>query len=54
MSSMKTVARRILTGCLLRPADVQPRFERFEVIGTFNPAAKRLIHLLSASRSRIA
>ena len=31
--------RRILTRCLLRPADVQPQFERFEVIGTFNPAA---------------
>ena len=39
MSSMKTAPRRILTRCLLRPADVQPQFERFEVIGTFNPAA---------------
>ncbi len=36
---MKATPRRILTRCLLRPADVQPRFERFEVIGTFNPAA---------------
>lgn len=39
MSSMKTIPRRILTRCLLRPADVTPQFERFEVIGTFNPAA---------------
>ena len=39
MSSMMTTPRRILTRCLLRPADVQPQFERFEVIGTFNPAA---------------
>ena len=51
---MKTVPRRILARCLLRPTDVQPRFERFEVIGTFNPAAKGLIHFLSASCSRIA
>jgi beta-1,2-mannobiose phosphorylase / 1,2-beta-oligomannan phosphorylase len=31
--------RRILTRLLVQPADVQPRFENFEVIGTFNPAA---------------
>jgi len=36
---MKAKPKRILTRCLLRPADVQPRFERFEVVGTFNPAA---------------
>src|SRR5210317_686736 len=36
---MKATPRRILTRCLLRPADVQSQFERFEVIGTFNPAA---------------
>jgi predicted GH43/DUF377 family glycosyl hydrolase len=36
MHGLKTTPRRILTRCLLRPADVQPRFE---VIGTFNPAA---------------
>ena len=30
MSRMQTKPRRILTRCLLRPADVQPRFERFE------------------------
>ena len=34
-----TRPKRILTRCLLRPADVPPRFERFEVVGTFNPAA---------------
>ena len=39
MSGMKTKPRRILTHCLLRPADVQPQFERFEVIGTFNPVS---------------
>ncbi len=39
MSSMQTTPKRILTRCLLRPADVQPQFERFEVIGAFNPAA---------------
>ena len=39
MSGMKTTPRRLLTQCLLRPADVKPQFERFEVIGTFNPAA---------------
>jgi predicted GH43/DUF377 family glycosyl hydrolase len=39
MSSRKTRPRRILSRCLLRPADVPPQFERFEVIGTFNPAA---------------
>jgi predicted GH43/DUF377 family glycosyl hydrolase len=38
MSSTPTTPSRILTHCLLRPADVQPRFDRFEVIGTFNPA----------------
>ena len=36
---LKTTPRRILTRCLLRPADVRPRFEQFEVIGTFNPGA---------------
>ena len=39
MSGMKTTPGRILTHCLLRPADVQPQFEWFEVIGTFKPAA---------------
>src|SRR3990172_3229236 len=36
---METTPRRILTRCLLRPADVRPQFEGFEIIGTFNPAA---------------
>lgn len=36
---MTTTPRRILTRCVLRPADVRPQFEGFEVIGTFNPAA---------------
>jgi len=36
---MESLPRRILTRCLLRPPDVRPRFEGFEVIGTFNPAA---------------
>ena len=36
---METAPRRILTRCLLRPADVRPQFEGFEIIGTFNPAA---------------
>lgn len=31
--------RRIVTRCLLRPTDLQPQFDGFEVIGTFNPAA---------------
>lgn len=31
--------QRILTRCLLQPADVKPQFDGFEVIGTFNPAA---------------
>jgi len=39
MCSMETTPRRILTRCLLRPADVRPQFEGFEIIGTFNPAA---------------
>jgi beta-1,2-mannobiose phosphorylase / 1,2-beta-oligomannan phosphorylase len=39
MNSMQATPSRILTRCLLRPADVQSRFDRFEVIGTFNPAA---------------
>jgi len=39
MGDIETTPRRILTRCLLRPTDVQPQFERFEVIGTFNPAA---------------
>ena len=39
MSGAMTRPKRILTRCLLRPADVPPRFERFEVVGTFNPAA---------------
>jgi len=36
---MESMPRRVLTRCLLRPADVRPQFEGFEVIGTFNPAA---------------
>ena len=39
MKSKLTLPTRGPTRCLLQPADVQPRFERFEVIGTFNPAA---------------
>lgn len=31
--------QRISTHCLLQPADVNPQFDGFEVIGTFNPAA---------------
>jgi beta-1,2-mannobiose phosphorylase / 1,2-beta-oligomannan phosphorylase len=30
---------RVLTRCLLRPEDVPPRFDGFEVVGVFNPAA---------------
>ena len=36
---MEATPRRVLTRCLLRPADVRPQFEGFEVIGAFNPAA---------------
>jgi predicted GH43/DUF377 family glycosyl hydrolase len=36
---MESRPRRVLTRCLLRPVDVRPQFEGFEVIGTFNPAA---------------
>lgn len=36
---MESTPQRILTRCLIRPADVRPQFEGFEVIGTFNPAA---------------
>jgi predicted GH43/DUF377 family glycosyl hydrolase len=36
---MDKTPRRVLTRCLLRPTDVRPQFEGFEVIGTFNPAA---------------
>ena len=36
---MVTTPPRILTRCLLRPADVKAQFDGFEVIGTFNPAA---------------
>lgn len=36
---MKTKPKRMLTRCMLQPDDVQPRFNRFEVVGTFNPAA---------------
>lgn len=39
MSRSTMTPERVLTRCLLKPGDVQPRFERFEVIGTFNPAA---------------
>jgi len=35
----KMTPQRILTRCLLQPADVKPQFSGFEVIGTFNPAA---------------
>ena len=36
---MEVMAPRVLTRRLLRPEDVRPRFEGFEVIGAFNPAA---------------
>ena len=36
---MDAMTRRVPTRCLLQPADVQPQFEGFEVIGAFNPAA---------------
>lgn len=36
---MKAAVRRRMTGCLVRPGDIRPRFDGFEVIGAFNPAA---------------
>ncbi len=39
MSFAEAIPRRILTRIVLRPADVRPQFDGFEVIGTFNPAA---------------
>jgi beta-1,2-mannobiose phosphorylase / 1,2-beta-oligomannan phosphorylase len=39
MNSSKECPRRIFTRELVNPADVQPHFEGFEVIGTFNPGA---------------
>jgi predicted GH43/DUF377 family glycosyl hydrolase len=39
MSGNDVSPRRILTRCLMRPCDLHPQFEGFEVIGTFNPAA---------------
>ena len=36
---MEVMAPRVLTRRLLRPEDIRPRFEGFEVIGVFNPAA---------------
>jgi beta-1,2-mannobiose phosphorylase / 1,2-beta-oligomannan phosphorylase len=39
MSETTVLPQRILTRLLVSPADVQPQFPGFEVIGTFNPAA---------------
>ncbi len=39
MNSFKDCPRRVFTNELVRPADVRPHFEGFEVIGTFNPGA---------------
>jgi len=39
MSCKPGTPRRILTRPLVKPGDVRPQFEGFEVIGTFNPAA---------------
>jgi predicted GH43/DUF377 family glycosyl hydrolase len=39
MSCTPGTPRRILTRLLVKPSDVRPQFEGFEVIGTFNPAA---------------
>ncbi len=36
---MEAMAPRVLTRCLLRSEDLRRRFEGFEVIGAFNPAA---------------
>jgi len=36
---MEAMVPRVLTRCLLRPDDIRPQFEGFEVIGVFNPAA---------------
>ncbi len=36
---MEAMTPRVLTRCLLRSEDLRPRFEGFEVIGAFNPAA---------------
>jgi predicted GH43/DUF377 family glycosyl hydrolase len=39
MSETPALPQRILTRLLVSPGDVQPQFDGFEVIGTFNPAA---------------
>ena len=36
---MRATPPRLLTRCLLRPDDIRPEFDGFEVIGVFNPAA---------------
>ena len=39
MNAARKTPRRILTRLLVKPSDVRPQFENFEVIGTFNPGA---------------
>lgn len=39
MNSTAPTPTRVFTRLLVKPGDVQPQFEGFEVIGTFNPAA---------------
>lgn len=39
MKTFNDCPRRVFTSEVVKPADVRPRFEGFEVIGTFNPAA---------------
>ena len=53
MNTAQAVPRRIITRMLVRPADVRPRFDGFEVIGTFNPAAIKFdqgVALLNSNR----
>jgi beta-1,2-mannobiose phosphorylase / 1,2-beta-oligomannan phosphorylase len=39
MTGEHPVPKRVLTRLLVQPGDIGPRFDGFEVIGTFNPAA---------------
>jgi beta-1,2-mannobiose phosphorylase / 1,2-beta-oligomannan phosphorylase len=39
MNGEQPLPKRVLTRLLMQPSDIVPRFDGFEVIGTFNPAA---------------
>jgi predicted GH43/DUF377 family glycosyl hydrolase len=39
MNGDQPLPKRVLTRVLVQPSDIVPRFDGFEVIGTFNPAA---------------